>query len=194
MPGLGAVTVWLGSGHVGAHRRRVPKAPSCPQLCRCPSRRLRAMTFEFVEFRRGAAAGHRWRPPFDWSVDYENPHWWDGSPNGVVDPWFIQVWQSGAEVARVEFDDPGGINPNYANVPPLGGERLEIQYIEMARMARRHGIGTRVVRALEDRHRDRRLFAYSMNADGFWANLGWEPFYDSRPGSAGSPLFIQPAM
>lgn len=29
----------------------------------------------------------------------------------VGEPWFVQVLEGGAEVARVELDDPGGINP-----------------------------------------------------------------------------------
>lgn len=41
----------------------------------------------------------------------------------------MQVLEGDVEVARVEFDDPGGINPSYANVPELGDERLEIQLI-----------------------------------------------------------------
>lgn len=151
------------------------------------------MILEFVEFRRDAADDRRWRPSFDWSVAYEHEHWWDGRANGVSAPWFIQVLEDGTEVARVEFDDPGGVNPEYANVPQLGGERLEIQYIEVATGARCSKIGTRAVRALEDQHPGRRLFAYSENADRFWASLGWEPFYDSRPGPPGRTLFIQPA-
>lgn len=31
---------------------------------------------------------------------------------------------NGIEVARVELDDPGDINPEYVNVPELGDERL----------------------------------------------------------------------
>lgn len=63
---------------------------------------------------------------------------------------FVQVLQGGVEVARVEFDDPGGINPECANVPQLGIERLEIQFIEVATAARGRGVGTAVVRALEE--------------------------------------------
>lgn len=75
----------------------------------------------------------------------------------------------------------------------LGDERLEIQFIEVATAARGGDVGGRVVRGLTEQHPNRRFFAYSVEADWFWANLGWEPFYDSRPGPAGSPLFIQPA-
>ena len=96
-------------------------------------------------------------------------------------------------MARVDLDDPGGINPAYRGIPELGDERLEIQFIEVATGARGRGVGTRVVRALAERHRGRRLFAYS-EADRFWMRLGWEPFYDPRPGPAGRTLLIQPAQ
>lgn len=129
-------------------------------------------------------------PPFDWAVVYEHPHWWNRQLGD--DPWFVQVLEGDVEVARVEFDDPGGINPRYANVPELGNERLEIQFIEVACAARGRGIGTQLVRGLADRHPDRRLFAYSEGADHFWASVGWEPFYDPGPGPVGRTLFIQP--
>ena len=48
----------------------------------------------------------------------------------------MQVVGDGVEVARVEFDDPGDINPEYTGVPKLGAERLEIQFIEVATAAR----------------------------------------------------------
>lgn len=79
----------------------------------------------------------------------------------------MQVLEGGVEVARVELDDPGGINPEYADVPQLGPERLEIQFFKVATAARNRGLGTRVMRALQERHPDRRLFAYSEEAHGF---------------------------
>ncbi|WP_125079866.1 GNAT family N-acetyltransferase [Mycobacterium sp. P7213] len=147
------------------------------------------MDLEFTDLRR-SAADDDWRtPPFDSTVAYEHPHWWNRQ---LDEPWFVQVRERGIEVARVEFDDPGGINPNYESVPELGGERLEVQFIEVAAAARRRGIGTKVVRGLADRHPERRLFAYSEDADRFWSSLGWLPFYDSRRGPVGRTLFVQP--
>lgn len=96
------------------------------------------------------------------------------------------------EVARVEIDDPGGINPAYTGVPDLDPERLEIQFIEVADAAHRRGVGTHVVYALQERHPDRRLFAYSEEADDFWASLGWERF--DHPNGINRPLFIQPGQ
>jgi hypothetical protein len=73
---------------------------------------------------------------------------------------------------RVELDEDGGINPSYLNVPDIGTERLEIQLIEVASGARGRGVGTRVVHGLAGRHPDRRLLAYSEEADCFWSSIG----------------------
>lgn len=100
--------------------------------------------------------------------------------------------EGGAEVARVELDDPGGINPEYADVPELGPERLEIQLIEVSTAARGRGVGTLVVQELKERHPDRRLFAYSEEAHEFWASLGWERFDHPEGEQFHRPLFIQP--
>lgn len=148
------------------------------------------MTLQLIDLRPGPADHRCWGPPFDWGVAYENEHWWNRQLG--EDPWLVQALENGAEVARVELDDPGSINPVYRGVPELGGERLEIQFIEVATAARGRGVGPRLVRALAERHRDRRLFAYS-EADRFWTHLGWEPYYDPSPGPAGRILFVQPA-
>jgi GNAT superfamily N-acetyltransferase len=146
------------------------------------------MPLEFVDHRRGFADKYSWCPPFDWSVAYENSHWWDEVRYYVDDPWFIRVLEDGMEVARVEVDDPGDINPDYTDVPTIGPERLEVQLIEVASAARGRGVGTRVVQALAEQHRDRRLFAYSEGADRFWVKLGWDKFDHPDGGRA---LFIQ---
>lgn len=152
------------------------------------------MTLQFVDHRRGSADKYSWVPPFDWSVGYENDQWWDDVRYyHVSEPWFVQVLEGGVEVARVELDDPGGINPEYIGVPGLGDERLEIQLIEVATAAARRGIGTRVVQGLAELHRDRRLFAYSEEADEFWASLGWDRFDHPDGPQFQRPLFIQPA-
>jgi len=77
------------------------------------------MTLKLTDLVCGAA--DRWRcPPFDRAVAYENEHWWDRTRRCGVDPWFVQVRKGAAEVARVELDDPGGINPEHVGVPELG--------------------------------------------------------------------------
>jgi GNAT superfamily N-acetyltransferase len=149
------------------------------------------VTLQFIDHRRGTTDQYSWLPPFDWSIVYENERWWDEVRYYVDQPWFVQVLVDGVEVARVELDDPGGINPEYTAVPAIGSERLEIQFIEVARGAQGRGVGTQVVRALEERHADRRLFGYSEGADSFWTALGWERF-DHADGFH-RPLFIQPA-
>ncbi|SEH79500.1 hypothetical protein SAMN04489835_4219 [Mycolicibacterium rutilum] len=152
------------------------------------------MGLDLVDHRRGPADKYSWMPPFDWEIAYTNERWWDEVRYYADDPWFVQVLEDGVEVARIELDDPGGINPTYLNVPELGTDRLEIQLIEVAAASHNRGVGTRVVQALSRRHPGRRLFAYSEQADGFWARLGWEPFYDPGPGPAGHTLFIQPTV
>lgn len=109
---------------------------------------------------------------------------------GADDPWYVQVMEVGAEVARIELKEDVDIQ-HYANVQVVGNERLEIAFIEVAAVECGRGIGTQAVRALEQRHPDRRLLAYSEEADGFWALLGWEPF--RYPDGDWRTLIIQPA-
>ncbi len=160
-----------------------------------PVRRLRAMALHFVDHRRTSADKYSWVPPFDWSVSYENDQWWDDARYYVSDPWFVQVLENlenGVEVARIEMDDPGGINPTYLDVPVIGDdERLEVQLIEVATTERRRKVGTRVVYELMERHSGRRLFAYSETADEFWSSLGWERFDHPEGPQFHRPLFIQ---
>ncbi|MGV0838070.1 GNAT family N-acetyltransferase [Mycolicibacterium thermoresistibile] len=149
------------------------------------------MRLELVDLRRDGADRYSWVPPFDFDTAYENERWWDDVPYLFDDPWYVQVLEGGVEVARVELDDPGGINPEYAEVPPLGPERLEIQFFEVATAARGRGVGTRVVRALQESHPDRRLFVYSEEAHPFWASLGWKRCDHPEGEQFHRPLFIQ---
>jgi GNAT superfamily N-acetyltransferase len=147
---------------------------------------------DFIDLRRGSADKYSWIPPFDSAVVYENDQWWDEVKYYYLhEPWFVQVLEDGAEVARVELDDAGGINPTYKGVPAIGTERLEVQLIEVATTARGRGVGTRVVHGLARRHANRRLFAYSENADAFWDSLDWNRF--DHPDGYHRPLFIKPA-
>ncbi|WP_123026811.1 GNAT family N-acetyltransferase [Mycolicibacterium stellerae] len=149
------------------------------------------MELDFIDLRRGSADKYSWIPPFDSAVVYENEQWWDEVKYYYVrEPWFVQVLEGGVEVARVELDDPGGINPTYTDVPAIGAERLEIQLIEVATAARERHVATHVVRGLAQRHPGRRLFAYSENADAFWDSLDWDRF--DHPDGRHRPLFIQP--
>jgi hypothetical protein len=112
------------------------------------------MNVDFVDNHRGSADKYSWMPSFDWSTAYENERWWDEVRYYVDDPWFVQVMEDGVEVARVELDDPGDVNPNYTGVPTIGPERLEIQFIEVAIAARGRKIGTQVVQMLAERLQD----------------------------------------
>lgn len=150
------------------------------------------MALQFIDHHRGGADRYAWMPPFDPEVAYENSHWWDGVRYGDDDPWFVQVLENGAEVARVVLVEDGGFNAAHVGVPVIGVERLMVYQIEVATAARGRGIGAQVVHGLGELHRDRRLFAYSEGADHFWESLGWERFNDPRPGP-GRTLFIQPA-
>jgi hypothetical protein len=76
---------------------------------------------DFIDLRRGSADKYSWITPFDSAVVYENEQWWDEVKYYYVrEPWFVQVLEGGMEVARVELDDPGGINPTYTDVPAIG--------------------------------------------------------------------------
>ena len=87
------------------------------------------------DLRRGSASRYSWLPQFDSTVEYENEQWWDDVQYYVEDPWYVQVLEDGVEVARVELDEEVGVE-HYAAVPEIGAERLEIQFIEVARTAR----------------------------------------------------------
>jgi hypothetical protein len=98
---------------------------------------------EFVEVRPSTADSRSWTP-FASSEGYEHPDWWKDAGGTTGDPWFVRVLEDGIEVARVQLDDPGGINPAYTDVPTLGPERLKIQFIEVATAARRRKVATQV--------------------------------------------------
>lgn len=150
------------------------------------------MPLQLLDHRSGAESKYSWLPAFDWSKPYENEPWWEEPRRyHLSEPWFVQVLEGGHEVARVERDDSGGINSKYVRAPKPVPERLEIQYIEVATAARGRGVGTQVVVALAARHPDRRLFAYSEGAHGFWASLGRDRFDHPEGERFHRPLFIQ---
>lgn len=152
------------------------------------------MNLELVDHRAPAAVKNSWTP-FPSSEGYERPHWWESAGGAIGDPWFVAVLEDGVQVARVQLDERGGINPAYAGAPAIDtNDLLEIQYIEVSTAARRRKVATRTVLALAERHPERRLMAYSKDADSddFWNTLGWEAFYDARRGPTGGTLFVQP--
>ena len=72
------------------------------------------MTLDLVDHHRGSADKYSWVPPFDWLLAYENERWCDEVRYYVDDPWVVRAAGDGVEVARVELDDSGDINPDYA--------------------------------------------------------------------------------
>jgi hypothetical protein len=154
------------------------------------------VTLELVDHRAAAAVKKSWTP-FPSPDGYEHPHWWENAGGAVGDPWFVEVLENGVEVARVQLDERGGINPEYTGAPTIDSvDLLEIQNIEVRAVARRRKVATRVVQALAERHSDRRLMAYSKDADsdGFWNSLGWESYFYSKRGLTGRTLFIAPPI
>lgn len=129
---------------------------------------------ELVDLRREDQSDRTWQPPFDWTVRYENDAWWDGVPYYVSTPWFVQVLQDGAEVARIELAVDAEVNCEYADAPTIGPERLAIQLIEVAAESRGRGIGTQCMQVLTERHPNNRFLAYSEGAERFWHSLGWD--------------------
>ncbi|WP_301121576.1 GNAT family N-acetyltransferase [Mycolicibacterium fortuitum] len=148
------------------------------------------MTLELVDHRAPAAEKRSWTP-FPSSEGYERPHWWENAGGAVGDPWFVEVLEGGVQVARVQLDERGGINPEYTGAPAVDSDvLLEIQYIEVSTGARRRRVATRALRALAERHPERRLMAYSEDAEDFWDSLDdWERF--DHPDGRSRPLFVQ---
>ncbi|WP_311257179.1 hypothetical protein [Microbacterium sp. WCS2018Hpa-9] len=134
------------------------------------------------------------------------------SPFNVHDPGFNRDWWSdpffrskradyrpysfvdeeGNEVARVLLRaDAGFSDPEGAGVSlPLSA--VAIDFIEVHAEWRwpRRGVGMHVVRLVEDLFPSRTLYAFSEEADSFWAATGWVhiPRLDDSAGYR--PLFV----
>jgi len=143
----------------------------------------------FVNRRRGTADPSGWTP-FEPSDNFTS-RWWEGQSHNK-DPWYVQVIRDGDEVGRVELLPKDGLNPSYGVDPHLASTALEIRFFEVSSTCRRQGIGRAIIRELEAQHPDRALAAYSMNADDFWASLGWQRYdIPNERGPRSSPLFVQ---
>ncbi|MEU4594831.1 GNAT family N-acetyltransferase [Micromonospora aurantiaca (nom. illeg.)] len=149
------------------------------------------MTFDFIEKRPGPGDQVIWYP-FAENSDF-SPSWWDyRSIDGVKSYALLEVRQGGVEVARIELD-PGVVIDHYLGTPELGNAALEIELIEVAESHRRRGIGTKIIGALASRYPERRLLAFSEEADDFWASLGWTRYDHPEGPQLNRPLYIQPA-
>lgn len=117
--------------------------------------------------------------------------WWEAPYLCGNENVCVQVWQGSVEVARVLLDEVVGIS-HYAGAPLLDGIALKIQFFEVAAGHRGEGIGSAVVRLLEDAHQGRRLVAFSEGADGFWSSLGWDRYEHGEEPGRFQALFVQP--
>lgn len=147
------------------------------------------MNLEFVSVQRGG--GNKYGLAFD-EHDGFTEDWWKRRIGDNPQCRFIQVLSDGVEVARIELDERV-YTAHYERAPDLGAIALEIQLIEVSDKYRRRGIGKAVVRRLAELYPDRRLVAYSEEADDFWSSLDWQAYY--RPAERGPKsrtLFIQP--
>ncbi|QNJ90997.1 GNAT family N-acetyltransferase [Mycolicibacterium fluoranthenivorans] len=108
---------------------------------------------------------------------------------------YFEVLRDRTAVARVETDENSYFDC-YVGVPSnLRITALEIQLIDVLEQHRRQGIGRAVIEDLSRMYPDRRLVAFSEDADEFWRHLGWDRFErrvdDPRYPSASRPLYVQ---
>lgn len=147
------------------------------------------MDLVLIEKRRGPDDNrYSWRPFAD-SEGFED-RWWDDIKSFDDTSTYLEVCRAGIEVARVELGERVNIE-HYLDVPPLGDTALEIQLIEVHKEHRRQGIATDVVRLLACAHPDRRLVAFSEEADQFWDSLGWHRHEHPEGSLRMRPLYIQ---
>lgn len=135
------------------------------------------MNLEFVTVQRGS----KYELAFD-EHDGFTADWWNRRIGDSPQYRFIQVLSDGVEVARIELDEKV-YTALYEGAPDLGAIALEIQVIEVSGKYRRRGVGKAVVHGLAELYPDRRLVAYSEEADDFWSSLGWQAYY--RPAERG---------
>lgn len=120
--------------------------------------------------------------------------WWDDAwrfHHPGKRRWF-QATAVGVEVGRVEIESGDG-DDYYVGREILGEDPiLGIEFIDVAETHRRRGVGTAIVRQLEDRFRGHRLVAFSEDADVFWRSLGWIRIEHPEGAELYRPLFVQP--
>jgi GNAT superfamily N-acetyltransferase len=119
------------------------------------------------------------------------PRWWEQSNIYGSASSYVDVRRYGVEVARVALDQTVATD-HYPGAPELGEHALEIQLIEVSSQHRRQGIATEVVRRIATAHPDRRLVAFSEEADAFWASLGWDRYDHTEWPTFYRPQFVQP--
>ncbi len=154
-----------------------------------------SMTLKIVEVLKPADE-RLWFPFGDSLImnDGFRHEWWNNGPvSSLSDAIFFKALEEGREVARIELSPLGNID-HYPTVDSvLGPNPIKISFFEVHHQCRGKGIGTSVIRLLEDFYPQARLVAFSENADKFWASLGWEKHLHPEGMPAYQPLFIRPA-
>jgi GNAT superfamily N-acetyltransferase len=117
--------------------------------------------------------------------------WWH-RPWDLGDRYSLwSLFDDGVEVARIELDEQVYYD-HYDGDPPLGPAVLEVDFFEVSVLARGRGVGRAALEMIAEQHQGRRLVAFSEEADGFWARVGWTR-YDHPDGfPLYRPLFVAP--
>jgi GNAT superfamily N-acetyltransferase len=122
---------------------------------------------------------------------------------GFTYAWWHRLWDLGhryslwsvvdgdVEIARIELDQEVHYD-HYNGVPYLERDVLEVDFFEVSAPLRGQGLGRAVLELVAERNPGSRLVAFSEEADGFWAGLGWAR-YDHPDGFPSyRPFFVAP--
>lgn len=128
--------------------------------------------------------------PFKQRAEGFNPGWWRDRAGRVGDHPNVELLSfidADEEVARAETDTAATLFNGYVGLsaPPTA---TEVRFIEVRADLQRRGIGRSVVKLLEDRYRDKTMFAFSEGADQFWVNVNWQHY----PREDGDTRFYRP--
>lgn len=148
------------------------------------------MDLELIEKKRLSSESRYVWQRFEQSEHF-NKRWWNEPRLFDDGATYFEVRLNGVEVARVELDDRADFAHEFG-APRLGAIALEIQFIEVAPAHRGKGVGTQVIALLSAANPSCRLVAFSEEADGFWASLGWERYEHPEQAPWRRPLYVQP--
>jgi len=130
---------------------------------------------------------------FQNSPEY-NDRWWSGIVHSSSrrSTWFSATICE-EEVARIHVEERSTIGGDYGVPRTPHAHLLEIPFFEVAVSHRGKGIGKRVIDLITAAEPTASFAAFSEEADGFWASLGWSRFirkdHEERP-SMSRPLYI----
>jgi ribosomal protein S18 acetylase RimI-like enzyme len=110
---------------------------------------------------------------FEPSEQFRKPWWGAESVVSESDRW-LSIQRGGAEMARCKFvlDERPQSHPVLGEMP---NGQLDILALEVAKSARRCGIGRETLRAIREMYPYVRLTALNDDAGsrGFWDSVGW---------------------